>query len=529
MTRRCARLAGGCALAAFVAVLSTASAHGDACANAQFRTGPSEGLPDCRAYEQVSPVEKGGLDAVTLQPLLPAQSSACADGEVCTIAYMNVGAAFAGALGNDFPDAYLASRSDGGWQTTSLSPPTPSAPGGNLAQVSYAFSADLSSAVVRVPLQPLTANAPAGVYNLFVRQPGGGYTLVTAASPAEAPQPGCGACFEAEDKPVFAGASRDFTHVIFEANDSLEGAPGGEIEGRRPENLYEASGERVRPVGVLPDGVLAPQGSTPGGGLTVTEEHTGELAHAISQDGSHVLFAAAADGGEPDPAQKGDTELYDRIGEASTLEVSAPAAGAQPAGCETKAGVCNPEGAQFGAASADGSLVYFTSSAALTKQSFTGPESASEPGGNPGADLYRYDVATRTLTDITVDASNPEDPDGAKVLGVVGASEDGSYVYFVAEGKLASGTHSERPNLYVWHEAEGAGTVSFIATLARPDHFEEFLIANARALSEDLLGLGCGGLDHERRHVQMRGGSRSLKEGLLGRADADLQAFFLGR
>ena len=53
---------------------------------------------------------------------------------------------------------------------------------------------------------------------------------------------------------------------------------------------------------------------------------------------------------------------------------------------------------------------------------------------NPGNDLYRYDAEAPTgqrLTDLTVD---PSDPNGIEVRGVLGASTDGSRVYFVANG-----------------------------------------------------------------------------------------------
>ncbi|MGD0452465.1 MAG: hypothetical protein ABSB69_02605 [Solirubrobacteraceae bacterium] len=384
---------------------------------------------------------------------------------------MNVGAAFGGAPGNEPPNAYVATRGENGWQTTPLSPPTPQAPANSPAKISYAFSGDLSQAILRVPLQQLTEGAPAGVYNLFLRDASGGYSLVTASAPPEPPLSGCGRCFEHQDVPAFAGASSDFSHVIFEANDSLEpGAPGGGVE-----NLYEAVAGRVHLVGILPDDTVPPQGATAGGGIEVLDEHAHELEHAISQDGSNVVFDAAADGGFPDPAQKGMTELYDRVGGVSTAEVSAPGPGARSGECDTQGGVCNPEPAKFWRASADGSLVYFTSKAALTRESYTGKEPVG--GENPGSDLYRYDLDTHTLTDLTVDL-NEEDPDGADVLGVVGASEDGSYVYFVAEGELgepAAGEESGQPHLYVWHDgAEGFGTVKFIATLrASTDHEEE--------------------------------------------------------
>jgi hypothetical protein len=437
----------------------------ESCPNAQYRSGSSEGLPDCRAYEQVSPVEKGGLDAVTLDPLQPAQSSACEPGEECTIAYMNFGGAFAGSPGNVLANAYLAKRDAGGWQTTPLSPPLPGAPASSRAPVTYAFSPDLSQAILRVPLQQLAEGAPTGVYNLYVRQPDGAYSLVTASAPLEPPEAGCGACFEKEDVPVFAGASAGFGHVIFEDNGRLlADAPGG--KGHRVESLYESSGGVVSLVGVLPDGTIPPAGASAGGGIKATNTHGGELEHAISQDGSRIVFQADADGGAPDQQQEGDSELYDRIDGVETLELSAPAPGAEPESCETAEHDCGAEPAQFQAASADGSLVYFTSRAALTRESFTGTR---------GSDLYRYDLDTRQLTNVLAAADPAAGVAGASVLGVVGASEDGSYVYFVAEGALAAGATGGSPNLYVWHagEAESAGTISFIATLARPSVGEE--------------------------------------------------------
>jgi hypothetical protein len=439
------------------------------CPNAQFRSGPSERLPDCRAYEQVSPVEKGGQDAVTLQQMLPAQASPCQGTEPCAIVYMNVAAAFAGAPANEYPNAYLATRGASGWQTTPLSPPTRQAPASSNPKLRYAFSEDLSQAVLRVPLQQLTEGAPAGLYNLYLRRPSGAYSLLTTTAPPEPPQAGCSRCFEQQDVPAFAGASSEFSHVIFEANDSLvAGAPSGGVQ-----NLYEAVAGQVRLVGILPDGVIPAAGATAGGGIEASGEHASELRHAVSQDGSDVLFETAADGGAPDPQQQGDTELYDRIDGAETVEVSAPASGAQPSKCETEGGLCDPQPAQFWTASANGSVVYFTSKAALTRESHTGAEPA-----NPGNDLYRYEVGSGTLRDLTPDAYNPEkhkeEPNGASVLGVVGASEDGSYVYFVADGHLAEGALGGEPNLYVWHEgAEGKSSLQFIATLGPPEAEEQ--------------------------------------------------------
>ncbi len=91
--------------------------------------------------------------------------------------------------------------------------------------------------------------------------------------------------------------------------------------------------------------------------------------------------------------------------------------------------------------------------------------------GDKGNDLYRFDAGTGTLTDLTPDGT---DLFGAEVRGLVGASRDGSYVYFAANSVLAAGAtlgNCSPPNgynisgicnLYVWHEGE---PIRFIAQL----------------------------------------------------------------
>jgi hypothetical protein len=425
------------------------SAAATVCPNAEFRTGPSERLPDCRVYEQVSPVEKSGYDAVPVGPtMFPAQ--AAADGN--SMAFMSLGA-FVGATGSELPNAYVSARSENGWDAVSLAPDTTLAtpPGG--ASLGYDFAPDLAGVVIKVPLQPLTPEAPADVYNLFLRRAEGSYSLLTTAAPSVSLPANCGQCFRTMDVSAFAGASGDSSRVLFEANESLTpGAPGGGME-----NLYESVGGQVRMVGVLPDGAIAKGGSAPGAGISafyssVNFRSGQDVAHAISQDGSHVVFEAAADAGGPDRRQKGLIELFDRANGSATIELSTPVPRASPA---------NPTGepSQFWAASADGSQVYFTSSAELTTQSNTG-------SGNGGQDLYRYRFGAG-LSDLTVD---PVDANGAGVVGVVGASEDGSYVYFVATGQLNGEGVAGEPNLYVWHEnAEGRTSTTFVATLSGAD------------------------------------------------------------
>jgi hypothetical protein len=444
---------------------TSAAAVPSPCPNAIYRTGFSATLPDCRAYEQVSPAEKENFAAISRNYPVQAMSN----GEAFT--YLSVTGAYSNPRSASFPDAYVAKRQAGGWDTINVAPPTPQAtpPGGD--EVSYVFSQDLTQLIVDVPLQQLAPEAPAGVYNLFFSSPDGTYTWVNDARPAVVPPEGCSAgmlvlCYQLVDHAVPAGTSADFHHVLFESNGSIAGAPEG------AESLYESFNKRgrwhVRLVGILPDDKVA-AGSTAGSGMRIFYGSFSPFFHnrvinAISEDGSRVIFQAPADGGEPDPAQNGLTEVYDRINRTETIELSAPAAGAKPANE-------SPAAAKYWAASADGSRVFFTSKAELTTQSFTGAAppgcGESEPGCDHG-DLYEYDLETKTLKDLTIDESLPADEEqGAGVLGVIGASSDGSYVYFVATGQLVAGKGVDHAdNLYMVHNG---GVPVYIATLNGAD------------------------------------------------------------
>ena len=419
------------------------------CSNEGFRAGrPSAALPDCRAYEQVSPADKNGHVAVNQG--YPSQATPDGDG----LGYLSFGV-FAGAASGSFPNGYVSRRSEAGWGTTSVSPPTPdpTPAGGN--PVTYDLSSDLSQGVVKVPLQSLAEGAPSTTNNLFFAD-GLGYSWINrvpppVSLPEECPLPAFGAgCWQLVDIVTFAGASDDFRHVLYEARANF-------FDPEDFETLYRSDFENgswhVSLAGVLPNGEPAPSGSTAGSGSSVfyastSADQSKRVANAISSDGSRVTFQAAANEGTPsEVGQLGMTEVYQRIGN-QTIQLSAPAPGATPANPA-------PQPATFWAASRDGLRVFFTSAAELTTDSNTGP-------ANEGVDLYEYDSrgGTGQLSDLTVDPVGA----GAEVLGVLDASADGSYVYFVARGQLEAGKgEAGKPNLYVVHD--GAPPV-FIATLA---------------------------------------------------------------
>ena len=125
-----------------------------------------------------------------------------------------------------------------------------------------------------------------------------------------------------------------------------------------------------------------------------------------------------------------------------------------------------PSGAQFGLASADGSVAVFASQAKLTDDATA--TTAGGPGLSYGldacvlvrCDLYRWNAKApedERLTDLTT-----ADASGGGVLGVLGGSRDASRVYFVALGALAGAAVPDQPNVYAWEQAVG---VRFVATL----------------------------------------------------------------
>lgn len=446
-----------------------AAASPAVCPNRSLRGGASAALPDCRAYERVSPANKGGYNAVNW--LGPAPAQAAANGSRIFYEGLN---AYPGAEGNNAVAAgHLGFRTGEGWQAAELLPhsaePTPE---GEYFDYYPALSEDLTQVVVKVPLA-LTESASPRAWNIYTRQVGESQTmppqyqwvndiqLATPAAPLCEGGAGEPSCYTAVG---FAGASRDFSHIFFESSTHLL----AESPAQGVEALYENAAGQVRLVGVLPDGRLPASGATAGSGSDAEAPTTpgakafqgdARVQHAVSINGQRVVFEAKSDEGKPAEAgQGGLVELYDRIdnstSEPATVELSAPAAGAAPK-------VTTPEAATFWDASSDGTRIFFTSSAELTSESNTGP-------ANEGTDLYEATLAAQTegtpkvhLRDLTVD---PAASAGAQVLGVVGVSEGGGYVYFVAKGQLVAGKGvSGEPNLYMEHDG---GKPVFIATLA---------------------------------------------------------------
>jgi DNA-binding beta-propeller fold protein YncE len=395
-------------------------------------------LPDNRAYELVSPAQKesaevgvpgvaGGLFIVEGTPRIQA---AAGSGEA--IAYTSW-TAFGDAKSAPSSSQYLSKRTAGGWGTENISPfgflTDPVRP------PYRGFTPDLGFGAFVTSEPPLTPEAQAGFENLYLRN---SQTGQLQALTIQAPVPGEGDGFCAG----YAGASADGQHAIFAANAAMAGAPLG-----KGFSLYEWSPAGLALVSVLPDGTPAPPvkgGSTGQGtgfgavGGNCSAAHA-IVRNAISEDGSVVFWTYGG------TYKSSERPLLARIDGAETIQIDAKTAGEKNGGK-----------GKFWAATGDGAKAFFTAPGKLA----TGAKAENQ--------LYRYDTVARTLIDLTPGAVDPE------IEGVIGASEDGAYAYFVAKGALTgsqeNAAHEKAKeganNLYLWHEGEG---LRFIAALSELD------------------------------------------------------------
>ncbi len=394
------------------------------CPNDEFRTGAGSRLPDCRAYEQGTPIEKHGANAQI------AAGAVSPSGDRFTF-FSNGGLPTTGGLSKLVP--FLASRGSGGWSTDGFLPTTNPGFGADAIGVNE----DLSSALVK-------GEGPGGAgTQLFLRD------SETAAFQSVGP------VAPEQFFPSLAGFAADPAHVAFlSTSQLLPAAPAGKI------NLYDIDHGALTLIDRVPSGSEVSCDDEAGPACVVPAEGTGEGSQGkISRDGSRVFFTVRGPG---QPFNSG--RLYVREDGTKTIRISASQRTTPDPGGEKQA--------RLEDVTPDGSKAFFLSCEKLTDDSTahsSGGNACTAPLGNAshGQDLYTYDADTGELTDLTVD-SNPADPSGAGVQEVLGISADGSYVYFFAEGALAPGAshvddcHSfqAKCNLYVYHN----GVTTFIAS-----------------------------------------------------------------
>lgn len=383
-----------------------------------------------RAYELVSPANKGGADVEST----PGSTSnfmpmAAADGSRVAFTSLN---AIPGSVGNLFDNTYEVERGATEWKTSFLTPgvkPLFGIP----AAIYEGLSEDLSKGVFQWGQEPkLSPEAPEGVTVPYIRNNlTGTYRLLTPGAPAGA------SGFSA----IFVGGSKDLSRVVlFVWN-------GGQLTSETPASasanplLYEwsAATGALKLVAHLPDNTVLASSAEIADPPGLVGSSKMASWNSISTDASHIFYT-----------QRSATalvRLYVRVNATTTKWVSEP-----------KTTTPDPNGERdvyFRYASTDGSKAFFTSAEKLTDDATTGPTDS-------GSDLYRWDEEGETLTDITVDGT---DANGAEVQGVLGGAANGSDLYFVAKGVLAPGATAGENNLYVWREGGSpAGTIKFIAS-----------------------------------------------------------------
>jgi hypothetical protein len=444
------------------------------CNNEQLRIEDhSTELPDCRAYELVSTPYKDGYPLAHIGEIAP-------DGERMLLQSLGGVAGVEGGFSIE-GSVYESVRADrSGWSVRAINPPASVYP--------LIALTDHSPGLERTLWTGRTASQSADADGLFVREPDGSIVSVgpmlppsaTSASPGGTQEPHA----EAENLLKYRGASADLSHVFFIIRPEV-GNP-GEVSnawkgdttlahGGRGFSLYEYSGlNNTEPklVGIRNEGRLennpdAEMITQCGTELGFGEEGFGnDVYNAISETGNTVFFTANRGGCENEVGEVGTgppaREVYARVNEEKTVHISEPS----HKDCE-ECDTSSPTEARFAGASHDGSKVFFMS---------------EQPGLLPGAagmNLYEYDLDAsneghkgHSLVRVSEVASKPAAE--SKMVGVVRVSEDGSQVYFVAEGKLVNNKNEYEAeaaegadNLYVYDTVTGSTT--FIAQLSPTD------------------------------------------------------------
>jgi hypothetical protein len=435
---------------------------------------PISGLPDGRGYELVSPLSSGHATVVPGRPGV----RAAADGSKVTylVTTPPVGGighgeppppeTDQGAETNSGDNQYFAERSaTNGWTAVNIQP------AGINTAVYQSFSSDLSEAILQ-SAEPLSENAPSSKYaGLYLQSTAtGAFSPLFTRTPTHVGISGPTGGFSA----VFAGASLDGSHRLFEANGVL-------LEGASPEAeelntfanekavhpLYDSTSGRLVAVDILPDGRVAPEASY--GSPEVASGPQGgfhRLDRIVSADGSRIFWTDTSTvSSVEDPS--GATRLFvredDASSDASTVQIDASQAPAGSGAVEVKERAERSGAGVFMIASSDGSKVYFTDERKLTANSIAAP-------GEPDLYLYNFEAPVgERLTDLTTGVQNAG-LEHARVMGVLGTSEDGSYVYFAATGALSpeakqqecTPTPTALCNVYALHIGESPRLVATV-------------------------------------------------------------------
>ncbi|MFL5834498.1 MAG: hypothetical protein ACJ76B_11050 [Solirubrobacterales bacterium] len=418
------RRMGWLGAALIVWALAPASSAAGACPNEALRTGSSAHLPDCRAYEMVTPADSNGRLFGTVAPWQTSEDLFATEpvglsGD--SFVFETIGGPFdlpPGGNGQVVGDTWQAARGAGGWRITRHVTPTgeeavlPNA-GGISADHTYNF------VVVLRDTDGLVSNgslATAGDAD-YLGDPSGHFELTGLGS--------LGLERLVQGRYISPGGK----HVIFSTGRSESASVRC--------NRYQGLSKHTCPVAKL-----EPNAPPAGTGAVYDREADGPT-HVVSLLPGNVTPAAGQEAFYQGASADGSSVAF-KIG---------PPTGGSPVAYPLyvradngKAGerteLVSSEASTFGGISADGRYLYY----------LTGVSGAEPDAG----DIHRFDTTTEADEEVTSSSD-------AKMVNV---SADGTHLYFISPSQLdgGEGTAGE-PNLYVW----SGGTPRFVATVDKAD------------------------------------------------------------
>lgn len=444
------------------------------CPNQALRIGPSAFLPDCRAYEMVSPVDKAGGDVIVQCNINcnPARldQAAEAGGGLTYSAFR----AFGDAQSSPYSSQYLATRGPAGWSSHGISPAQEGATPLQSLVVDgqfRAFSPDLGQAWFTHATDPVLApGAVRGFANLYRLDTGtGAYQALTTRQPAETKAgdyevelqglsaDGSKAVFRAKGKLTTNASAKGFSQVYESENGALK------LVSLRPTNTAA-----LQPAGVGSSDLFNPQG------------RSGSVSHAVSSDGSRIFWS--------EPLGDGAGQLFARIDGQETVALSAAAefVTADPAGSTALFRTAEQELVEFDVdarqativadevfgvlgSSEDLSRIYFASSEDLAGDAIAGrPNLYLYEGGQP--------TFVATLDPADVSPTNPFTTVSLRPnKRATRVTPDGEALVFMSRAPLTGYDNvdlaSGEPNYEVFRydaQAQAVACVSCNPTEARP-------------------------------------------------------------